>query len=292
MSKPILQIDIPGWVERSKADPVAYLQRQAAEVTLTAIAMTSPLNEKLVLKGGVLMGLAYDSPRQTSDIDLSAALIVEPGIDEKIHGMMDEAYPKAAATLGYASLVLKTHSIKRQPKKIFDTAEFPALKMKVGFAERNSKQHEAMLAGKATNILDVDISFNEPLQHTQILGLTDGQELLAYSLIDLIAEKYRAMLQQVERNRSRRQDVYDLKLLIERDEIDAEMREKILGSYLIKCRSRHIEPEKTSLETAEIKKRSAAEWDTMELEVGDLPDFEESYQQVANFYKSLPWRKI
>ena len=147
-----------------------------------------------------------------------------------------------------------------------------------------------MLAGKATNILDVDISFNEPLQHTQILGLTDGEKLLAYSLIDLIAEKYRAMLQQVERNRSRRQDVYDLKLLIERDEIDAEMKEQILESYLIKCRSRHIEPEKTSLESTEIKKRSAAEWDTMKLEVGDLPDFEESYQQVANFYKSLPWR--
>ena len=116
--------------------------------------------------------------------------------------------------------------------------------MKVGFAKRGSNQHEAMLAGKAANIFDVDISFNESLQHTQILGLTDGQELLAYSLIDLIAEKYRAMLQQVERNRSRRQDVYDLKLLIERDEIDAKMRAQILESFFIKCRSRHIEPKK------------------------------------------------
>ena len=46
---------------------------------------------------------------------------------------------------------------------------------------------------------------------------------------------------------------------------------------------------KTSLECEEIKKRSAAEWDTMELEIGDLPDFEESYQRVANFYEQLPW---
>ena len=150
MSEPILQIDIPGWVERSKADPVAHLQRQAAEVTLTAIAMTCPLNEKLVLKGGVLMGLAYDSPRQTSDIDLSAALIVEPGIDEKIHRMMDEAYPKAAAKLGYASLVLKnTFPSSGNLRRYSTQLNFPALKMKVGFAERNSNQTQGNACGKS-----------------------------------------------------------------------------------------------------------------------------------------------
>ncbi len=289
MSEPVIEIDVAGWVERAKANPVTYLQRQAAEITLNAIAMASPLNKKLVLKGGMLMGLVYNSPRQTTDIDLSAILTVEYGIDEKIYHIMDKAFPKAAAKLGYADLVLKTHSIKQQPKKIFSTAKFPALKMKIGFAKRNSNQHKAMLARKATNILEVDISFNELLQQTQILELTGGQELLAYSLVDLIAEKYRAMLQQVERNRNRRQDVYDLKLLIDRDEIDEEIRKQILESFLIKSRSRHIEPARNSLISEEIKKRSAAEWDTMELEIGELPDFEESYQQVAKFYQSLPW---
>ncbi len=95
-------------------------------------------------------------------------------------------------------------------------------------------------------------------------------------------------VRQVERNRSHRQNVYDLKLLIERDEINVKIKDKTLKSFLIKSRSHHIDPEKTSLESEEIKKRSAAKWGTMELEIGDLPDFEESCQQVVNFYQNLP----
>ena len=42
----------------------------------------------------------------------------------------------------------------------------------------------------------------------------------AYGLTDLIAEKFRALLQQVPRNRYRRQDIYDIAHLIERFALD------------------------------------------------------------------------
>lgn len=73
MSEHLLEIDVAAWVEKARADPVTYKQRQIVEITLNAIADTAPLNEKLYLKGGILMGLAYGSPRQTADIDLTAA---------------------------------------------------------------------------------------------------------------------------------------------------------------------------------------------------------------------------
>ena len=122
-----------------------------------------------------------------------------------------------------------------------------------------------------------------------MLSLTGGEELRAYSLVDLIAEKYRAMLQQVVRNRSRRQDVYDLHLLIDDDAIEGERRAQILDAFLEKSRSRHIEPTQDSLDDPEVKRRSGAEWNTLELEIGNVPDFETCFARVRDFYQKLPW---
>ncbi|NIJ43503.1 putative nucleotidyltransferase component of viral defense system [Parvibaculum indicum] len=291
MSNDFIEIDVAGWVERAKADPASYGQRQAAEITLNAIAMTAPLNEKLVLKGGILMGLAYNSPRQTADIDLSAVLEAKENVDEVIRGLLDSAFPRAAAKLGYVDLILQVHSVRRQPNHIeIEDAQFPALKLKVAFAQRGTRQEQAMLAGRAPGIIDLDISFNEPLRQIQVLELTGGQELLAYGIVDLIAEKYRAMLQQVERNRNRRQDVYDLDRLITEHELPAEVRAQILEVFHEKCRSRHIEPAASSLQNPEIKTRSGANWQTLELELGEVPPFEECFERVRIFYESLPWQ--
>lgn len=137
--------------------------------------------------------------------------------------------------------------------------------------------------------IDVDISFNEPLSQMQVMELTGGAELLAYSLSELMAEKFRAMLQQKVRNRNRRQDVYDLNRLIEGNEFSDRVRAAILEAFLEKCRMRKIEPDAHSLEDPEIRKRSETEWDTMELEIGALPDFEDCYGRVSAFYRALPW---
>lgn len=288
MLKSALNINVTEWVEKANDDPVAYLQRQATEITLNAIAMNTALNDKLFLKGGVLMGLAYNSPRQTGDIDLTADIVVSNEVGDEISKQLNASFPAAAAHLGYANLILKVHSMKRQPR-IFEAAEFPALKLKIVYVERGSKQEKAFHDGKATNIIDVDISFNEPTQNIQILNLTNGYELHAYSLSDLIAEKYRAMLQQVTRDRIRRQDVYDLKILLDDQKIDHDIQKSILDALIEKCQSRHIEPDQESLNDPEVKRRSGAEWDTMALEIGELPDFEKCFQQVSEFYNALPW---
>ena len=197
MPEPNLKIDVAKWVENAKADPVAYQQRQTVEIVLNAIAITTPLNAKMFLKGGILMGLAYDSPRQTTDIDMSTSFMVGSEIGDRIKTLLDSAFPRAAAALGYADLVLKTHSVKKMPKKtIFEKADFPALKFKIAYAKRGTRQEKALREGKSPGVIDLDISFNETLRQIRVLELTGGQKLRAYGLVDLIAEKYRAMLQQ------------------------------------------------------------------------------------------------
>ena len=289
MSDPIFKVNVAEWVERAKANPVAYQQRQTVEITLNAIAMAAPLNAKMFLKGGILMGLAYDSPRQTTDIDLTTALAVKGDVGDTIRKLLDSMFPRAAAALGYADLIVKTHSVKLLPKGKFPDANYPALKLKIASAKRGKKQENALREGKAPGVIDVDISFNEPLPQIQVLELTGGQELRAYGLVDLIAEKYRAMLQQVLRLRNRRQDVYDLDLLIAHREIDDALQLQILEALVVKCQARQLKPMRASLDDPEIKKRAGADWRSMELELGEVPDYEGCYARVSEFYRNLPW---
>ena len=197
MSDPIFKVNVEEWVERARPNPVAYQWRQTAEITLNAIAMTAPLQTKMFLKGGILMGLAYDSRRQTIDIDLTTNLVPEGDVGDKVRKLLDSMFPRAAAALGYAGLIVKTHSVKPQPKARFPDANFPALKLKIASAKRGTAEEKALQEGKTPVVIDVDISFNEPLRQIQLLELTGGQELRAYGLVDLIAEKYRAILQRV-----------------------------------------------------------------------------------------------
>ena len=282
-------VDVAAWVARAAQDPVAHRQRQTVEIVLNAIAMTGPINTELFLKGGILMGLAYGSPRQTTDIDLTAAFAAVGDIDDRIGTLLNSAFPRAAASLGYADLVLRTQSAKGRPNHIFPEADFPALKLKVAYACRGTNEERALNEGMASSVIDVDISFNEPLNHVQVLQLTGGQNLYAYGLIDLIAEKYRALLQQIPRNRYRRQDVYDLDILICDVLTDGVAALDILQALMEKCSARLLTPNRRSLDNSEVRLRAARDWNTMELELDDLPEFEDCYERVAVFYRSLPW---
>ena len=286
-----IKIDAAGWVEQAQTNPAAHRQRQGVVTILNAIAAKAPLNKKMFLKGGILMGLAYDSPRQTVDIDLTTSLKAENDAGEWIRGQLDEELPRVADRLGYNELVIAVQSAKWQRGGFPDTAEFPALRLTVGYAPRGTSQENALKRGFAANVIGIDISFNECLGHIQILEITGGQELFAYGLADLIAEKYRAVLQQVTRNRNRQQDIFDLDLLISGNDINDQLRTQILEVFIEKCRSRELEPTQTALGVPEVKERSGAEWETMELEVGAIPDFEGCYTRVSEFYESLPWGK-
>ena len=291
MSDPTLkEVDVAEWVNKAKADTVTYQQRQTVEITLNAIAMIPPLQAQLYLKGGTLMGLAYDSPRHTTDIDLTTTLAAGSDVADRVRSQLDLTFPRVAAALGYADLVVKTHSVTTWPKKNFPAgATWPALTLKIGSAKRGTAQERALQTGQASVVIGADISFNEPLLHIQVLELTGGQELLAYGLVDLMAEKYRAILEQVTRNRYRRQDVYDLDWLIVRNEIDDGVQEQILAALRAKCQEHQIVPTRDSLDNPEIKKRAGAYWQTMEQELEEVPDFEGCFTRVSEFYRNLPW---
>jgi len=284
-------VDIEEWVEKARKDPARYLERQATEIVLTAIGDAPELGDKVFLKGGILMGLVYDSPRQTADIDFTTTLLPTAEVDDLVRETLDREFPKVTAKLGYPDVLCLVQSIGKRPTtKRFEKFSFPAIKVKIGYALRGSRQEAKLRIRQATQVIEADFSFNEPIGTIEVVKLGEsGTSLRVYSLIDLIAEKYRALLQQEIRNRNRRQDVYDIAHLLLRFQLDEEERGRVLRSLREKCDARDIKAAIDSIQSKELKRRANAEWNSMAIELDEIPPFEECFNIVENFYTSLAW---
>ncbi|WP_291820856.1 nucleotidyl transferase AbiEii/AbiGii toxin family protein [Bosea sp. (in: a-proteobacteria)] len=281
--------DLDAWVDAVTTDPVRHRQRQVTHILLHAVARTPELRDALYLKGGILMSAFYGSSRQTGDVDFTAAVPPEPFASE-IRDNLDKAMSSAAVDLGYLDLLMRVQKISREPGKTFETAQGSALQMTIGIAEKGTGAAKWFDKGQASEVLGVDISFKEPVINVQVLevGHTEGT-VHAYSLEELIAEKLRALVQQVIRKRQRRQDVYDIAWLIQHVPLDDDARARVLDAFLKKSGARDVAVDRNTFEDPEIKRLAQANWHTMEVEIGTLPDFDEMYALVQEFYRSLPW---
>lgn len=79
-------VDIKPWIDRARRDPLAYAERQATEVVLTAIGSLPGLGSHIFLKGGTLMAVVYESPRNTADLDFTTDLPASPDLVMKVAG--------------------------------------------------------------------------------------------------------------------------------------------------------------------------------------------------------------
>lgn len=286
-------IDLSAWVEKAKSDSLKYRIRQVVEILMYAIGSTKHLKENMYLKGGTLMAIAHNSERMTGDVDYS--WFGEPfalSIADEIKESLDVALKRAATKLGYLDLVCKIQSIKKEPRK-WENVSYPALCVSIGYASIGTPQERALANNKASNVVRLDISFNEPLENAQKLLLDSSDVTInAYAPTEIIAEKMRALMQQTQRlhERSRRQDVYDIALLINKFMFDAEEKKIILGTLHIKANAREVSINKDSFADGAVRSAAEKEWGTMALEIEEpLPSFDACYKIVQDFYESLPW---
>ena len=171
-------------------------------------------------------------------------------------------------------------------------AQFPMLSLNIGYAPRsNPSALKRLMAKQSPMIVEIDYSYNEAVLDIDLLSLSNGESLQVYSQINLMAEKYRSLLQQPIRRRNRRQDIYDLALLLQgTPALDAEEQVQLLSCLLASARARSIEPKPTSLRDDSVRQMASKEYDLLQSEIdGALQPFEEAYQLVTNFYEGLPW---
>jgi len=285
-----VDVDIRSWVEAAAHNPALYRDRQVTEIVLTAIGLAPSLSNTLVLKGGTLMALGFSSDRLTSDVDFTAMADPE-GFEEAMTADLNRLMPRAAIQLGYLDLICRVQSVRKMPKsRNFADHAFPALLVRIGSAKRDTPEARRLDAGAAPRVLDVEISFRDHVYSSQSLQLAQaGVAVRAFSLHELLAEKFRALLQQPIRNRFRRQDVYDIAFLIARHALDDEDRAIIHRTLIEKCATRHITPTAASLVDPEVRRRAEADWESLGLEVEDLPAFAACFDRVAELYAALPW---
>lgn len=285
----IYQKDLMEWIGEAPTKELGEF-RKAVHTILTAISTSDTLRPSMILKGGILLAIRYSSGRFTKDLDfstdktLSDQFSVQSVVDE-----LNASLLQSVEELPYG-LDCRVQSARKIPNR--DDATFPSIKMTIGYATQATAAHKRLLAGHAPKTISIDYSLNEPLPNIDGITLNEGEEdLMTYSLIDLIAEKIRSLLQQESRNRGRRQDIYDIYMLVDKvAEIDADEKLQILSSLLIKSRSRDIEPEKNSFENPVLKSKALKDYDTLADEVeGVLPDFDKAFDVVQKFYTSLPW---
>ena len=285
-----LELPIDVWVQAARDEPTAYRNRQVTHILLAAIGITPGLQETMILKGGALMMLAFGSPRGTQDVDFTVAASPEPFARE-FEDKLNPALQRAATQLGYLDILCRVQKIKRQPRSNeFETATGAALQITIGHARRGTNEAQRLEIKQAQQIVRVDLSFKEPVIHPTGAHLGRPEVTIrAYSLEDVIGEKLRALLQQPSRNRQRRQDIYDIAWLIDAHSPDDEAKRRILESLVGKAEARDVPCMIDSFDDPEIKRRASLDWETLDLEVEKLPDFEELFERVRGLYRGLPW---
>ncbi len=206
---------------------------------------------------------------------------------EKIRRGFDSGMALVAAGLDYG-LDCKVQGCKVNPANLPE-ASFPSIDLSIGYAYKGTPKHKHLLLGQSPSVISIDFSLNERILEVEDLEAGGGVSIRAYGFNDLIAEKFRSLLQQVSRNRYRRQDVFDLAMLLKQNVGEAKKATN-LHSLREKSVSRNIEVNQESLTNPEVKQRAKAEYHTLADEIeGQLPDFDMDYKMVEAFYRSLPW---
>ncbi len=282
------ECDLSTWVEQEE-NPTERKFREAVHTILFAIGHSQNIAAQMIMKGAILLAIRYNCIRYTTDIDFSTSITRKEFDEIKFFSDLDECLVTATETLDYGlACRVQSHEYKPPGKD----RSFPTLKIRIGYAYKgDQKNQKRLLSKKSLDVVEIDYSFNEATYNLEDLVLKNGGKLLAYSYIDLIAEKYRAILQQHQRNRSRRQDIFDLYYLFTHGNPPSRAdKHKILDSLIKKAAAREITADRLSMRDPEIIRRSKHEYHNLKSEIiGDLPEFDTAYNHVQSFYESLPW---
>ncbi len=174
-------------------------------------------------------------------------------------------------------------------------AKLPTLGLNIGYAPRSKpRESRKLLAGQAPAVVEIDYSYNEAALDVEVLSLSDRDSLQVNSQINLMAEKYRSLLQQPIRWGNRRQDAYDLAMLLQEcHPLNAAEQVRLLDCLVTSARARGIEPHRHSMRDPVVRAMTSAGYDNLQPEIeGTLLPFAMVYEVVQDFHEKLPWPTV
>jgi len=132
--KESVQHDIAEWVNQAPSEQREL--RQAVHTVLAAIAQDSQLRADMVMKGGILLAVRYQSVRFTKDIDFSTSMKLSEVNPDEVQRRLDAALRLTVEALEY-DLDCRVQSCKVQPANQAN-ASFPSIKLKIGYAYKGT----------------------------------------------------------------------------------------------------------------------------------------------------------
>ncbi|MDA8350207.1 MAG: nucleotidyl transferase AbiEii/AbiGii toxin family protein [Pseudomonadota bacterium] len=276
------------WVAAAPDESTREL-RMAVHTILVAVSRAPTLPNLMVLKGGILLALQYQGDRFTRDIDFSTGKTVP---EMSVNGVVEELTAALSLQVQMLNYGLDCRIQGHELKPPGEHRTWPTLQLRIGYAPMaNLTRHRRLVNGKSPAALALDLSYNEVITAVELVSIPGGAVVQAYTLPDLIAEKLRAMLQQPSRHRNRRQDVYDLYRVLSRPEVqDGPFRAAVLQALQAKTAARNLAVNRQSIADPEVRRRSERDYAQLRAEISsELPDFEQAYTAVQNYYECLPW---
>ncbi len=237
---------------------------------------------RIAFKGGNALRFIHGNLRSTLDLDFSAEGGF-PDSHEEIQRLMDAALRTAERRY---QVKARCQSIHRRPPGLDKT--FPTYIIKVCYQLPGDKHYQSFVERKnLSEVVEVEISLNDVLCETSQRELHEtAKSVRVCTLDDIIAEKLRALLQQIPRNRSRPQDVFDIASMVRRHGTTIDLGK--VSTFLVrKSQARGIVPTKCAFDESV---RGRAAWNYAEeirpFTTAFIP-FEEAWTEVLRLVSRL-----
>jgi predicted nucleotidyltransferase component of viral defense system len=248
---------LDSWRKQAGVTADEARKRLVQFVALESIAADRSLVPLLSFKGGNALRLVYGSPRSTADLDFTADAAL-PDEEVAIRTALDRAFLQGGRRFG---IKIKCQRVNRKPAN--KQATLPTYDVAVGYQLPGDRYYADFDAAhrQVPTVVKVEISFNDLVCETQRLQLAPdlSAQLQVCTLEDILAEKLRALLQQVIRNRTRPQDAFDIARMVRDNEANLDLG-KIATFLVEKCKARGIAVSRAAFADSEVKSRASYEY--------------------------------
>jgi Asp-tRNA(Asn)/Glu-tRNA(Gln) amidotransferase C subunit len=195
--------------------------------------------------------------RSTLDLDFSSR---DPDLTiERLRGYFEPSLQRVSSASG---TLYRVQKIGKQPPG--EDRSFVTFTVSIGYAladdARNQQRIQNGEFSKAR--IPVEISLNEPICAIQEIDMESSNALQVSTEEDIFAEKLRALLQQIPRNRTRPQDVLDIAVNLSTGN---KLRPDVVADYLHrKAAARNVEVSLQRFEDDELWSRAEQDYIALE----------------------------
>lgn len=249
---------------------------------LLAIGGSRTLREVMVFKGGGALDDVWLPNRSTRDLDFTCADGDHDLGFWQLH--ITRRLGEVDRKMGTCSRIQSAH---KQPGRQGTTRHTWNINIAVALRDESSARDRIRAGRDVTNPIEVEIAANDVVCQWAAVSCEGGGHLRVCTLDDIVAEKLRALLQQVssQRGRNRPQDLLDIAVVLRSGrDIDTAAISRFLAE---KGKARDVVITKAAFANPEVLSRALVGYDELRANCADWIESAPAWQEVARLAANL-----